>query len=51
LLQAAYGMILQNHRRLPASILSVKIATFGSLKRVAVLEAFSKLVSNFKGAT
>ncbi len=31
--QAASGMILQNHRRLPVSILSVKIAALGSLKR------------------
>jgi hypothetical protein len=31
---AAFGIILQNHRRLPVSIISVKIATLGSLKRV-----------------
>jgi hypothetical protein len=34
LLLAAYGMILQNHRRLPVSIFSVKISALGSLKRV-----------------
>ncbi len=32
--QAASGMILQNHRRLPLSIFSVKIAALGSSKRV-----------------
>jgi hypothetical protein len=32
--QAASGMILQNHRRLPVSIFSVKIAALGSLKWV-----------------
>ncbi len=32
--QAAYGMILQNHWRLPVNISSVKIAASGSLKRV-----------------
>jgi hypothetical protein len=32
--QAASGMILQNHRRLPVSIFSVKIAAFWSLKKV-----------------
>jgi hypothetical protein len=31
---AAFGIILQNHRRLPVSIYSVKIAALGSLKRV-----------------
>jgi hypothetical protein len=31
--QAASGMILQNHRRLPVFILSVKIAALGPLKR------------------
>ncbi len=31
---AAFGMILQNHRRLPISIFSVKLAALGSLKRV-----------------
>jgi hypothetical protein len=40
-------MILQNHRRLPVYIFRVKIAALGSLKR----EGFSKLVSNFKGAS
>jgi hypothetical protein len=44
--QAASGMILQNHRRLPVSIFSVKIAALGSLKQE--IETFSKLVSNFK---
>jgi hypothetical protein len=34
LFQAASCMILQNHRRLPVSIFSVKIAALGSLKRV-----------------
>ncbi len=34
LLQAASNMILPNHRRLSASIFSVKIAALGSLKRV-----------------
>jgi hypothetical protein len=29
---AAFGIILQNHRRLPVSIFSVKIALLGSLK-------------------
>jgi hypothetical protein len=32
--QAASGMILQNHRRLPVSIFSVKIAALEPLKRV-----------------
>jgi hypothetical protein len=36
-------MILQNHRRLPVCIFSVKIAALGSLKRVTG--------SNFKGAS
>ncbi len=49
LLQAASGMILQNHMRLPLSMFSVKIAALGSLFRL--LERFSKLVSNFKGAS
>jgi hypothetical protein len=31
---AAFGIILQNHRRLSVSIFSVKIAALGSLKRV-----------------
>jgi hypothetical protein len=31
--QAASGMILRNHRRLPERIFSVKIASLGSLKR------------------
>jgi hypothetical protein len=33
LTQAASGMILQNHRRLPENIFSVKIAVLGSLRR------------------
>jgi hypothetical protein len=41
-------MILQNHRRLPVSIFSVKIAAIGSLKRVTgrifILVKISKLV-------
>ncbi len=32
--QAAPGMILQYHRRVPVSIFSIKIAALGSLKRV-----------------
>jgi hypothetical protein len=32
--QAASGMILQNHRRLPVSTFSVKIVALRSLKRV-----------------
>jgi hypothetical protein len=32
--QAASGMILQNHRRLPVEIFSVKIAALGSFKQV-----------------
>ncbi len=43
LLQTASGMTLQNHRRVPVSIFSFKIAALGSLKRL--LEGFSKLVS------
>jgi hypothetical protein len=39
--QVASSLILQNHRRLPVSVFSVKIATLGSLK----------LLSNFKGAS
>jgi hypothetical protein len=41
--QLASGMILQNHRQVPVSIFSFKIATLGSLKRL--LEGFSKLVN------
>jgi hypothetical protein len=44
--QAAFGMILQNHRRLPVSIFSAcqnrRFRVFG-----AGLEGFKKLVSNF----
>ncbi len=46
---AAFGIILQNHRRLPVSIFSVKIAALGSLKRVT--GRIFKIVSNFKGAS
>jgi hypothetical protein len=31
---AAFGIILKNHRRLPVSISSVKIAALGSSQRV-----------------
>jgi hypothetical protein len=47
---AASDMIFKNHSWLPASIFSVKIAAFGSLKRV-ILKGFSKLIRNFKGAS
>jgi hypothetical protein len=47
--QAAYGMILQNHRRILVSIFSVKIAALGSLKWVT--GRIFKIVSNFKGAS
>ncbi len=47
--QTDSGKILQNHRRLPVCIFSVKIAASGSLKRL--LEGFSKLENNFKGAS
>ncbi len=46
-LQAA-SIILQNHRRLPVSIFSVKIAAAGSLKRVTRM--IFKISSDFKGA-
>jgi hypothetical protein len=49
LLQAASGMVLQNHMRLPESMFSVKIAALGSM--FGLLGRFSKLVSNFKGAS
>jgi hypothetical protein len=39
LLQAASGMILQNHWRLPLRIFSVKLAALGSSKRL--LKVFS----------
>jgi hypothetical protein len=48
--QAASSMILNNHRRLPVSIFSVKIAALGSLKRVTGW-IFKKLVINSKGAS
>jgi hypothetical protein len=48
--QAASGMIIQNHRRLPVSIFSVEIAALGSLKRVTA-KIVKKLISNFKRAT
>ncbi len=40
--QAASGMILKNHRRLPVSIYSVKIAALGSLKRVTGRKVITK---------
>jgi hypothetical protein len=49
LAQAAAGMILQNQKQLPVCIFGVKIVALGSLKRL--LEGFSKLLSNFKGAS
>ncbi len=42
LAQAASGMILRNHRRLPVSIFSVKIAAFGSLKRIIGRKVITK---------
>jgi hypothetical protein len=39
--QAAFGIILQNHRRLPESIFSAEIAASWSLKRVT--EIFFKI--------
>jgi hypothetical protein len=39
---AAFGIVLQNHKRLLVSIFSVKIAALGSLKRVT---------GRFKGAS
>jgi hypothetical protein len=39
---------LENHRWLPVSIFSVKIAALGGS---GLLEGFSKLVSNFKEAS
>ncbi len=48
--QAASGMILQNPRRLPVSIFSVKIAALGCVKR-GYWKEFSKLLSNFKRAS
>jgi hypothetical protein len=47
LFQAASCMILQNHRRLPVSIFSVKIVALESLKRVT--GRIFKI--NFKGAS
>jgi hypothetical protein len=38
---AAFGMILQDHRRHPVYIFGVKIGTLGSLKRVT--ERFTKI--------
>jgi hypothetical protein len=43
LTQAASGMILQNDRRLPVSIFSVKIDTLGYMKREGFLNLVSKL--------
>jgi hypothetical protein len=48
--QAAYGMILQNHRRILVSIFSVKIAALGSLKRVTGRIFEIEIVGTFKGA-
>jgi hypothetical protein len=45
--QAASGMTLQNHRWLPVRIFSA----LGSLIRSGLLKGFSKLLSNFKGAS
>jgi hypothetical protein len=45
-MQAAFGMILQNPRRLTACISSVKIAALGSLKRVT--EKTFKIIKSFK---
>jgi hypothetical protein len=47
--EAASGMTLQNHRRLPVNIFCAKIAALG-LRSVSP-EGFSKLVSNIKGAS
>jgi hypothetical protein len=44
--QAASGMILQNHRWLPACIFSVKIAAVGCLKRVT--ESIFKICKYFQ---
>ncbi len=44
--QAASGMILQNHRRLPVSIFSAKIAAIGLWN--GLMKRFSKFLSNFK---
>jgi hypothetical protein len=46
--QAAFGIVFQNHRRLPVNIFCVKITAVGSLS--GLLGGFSKLVSDFKGA-
>jgi hypothetical protein len=46
---AVSGIILQNHRRLPVSIFSVKITTLWYLKRVTI--RISNLASNFKGGS
>jgi hypothetical protein len=48
--QAASGVILQLHRRLPVSTFNVKIGPFGSLKRDTG-KTFKTIASNFKGAT
>ncbi len=47
--QAASGMILPNHRRLPVSIFSVKIAAIGSSQRVT--GRIFKIATNFKVAS
>ena len=46
--QAASGMILQNHKRLPVSIFSVKIVALGSLK--GVTERIFKLSKQFQNS-
>ncbi len=51
-LQAASGMILQNHRVLPVNIFSVRNAAVGFLKRVlGRIFKSSNNLSNFKGIT
>jgi hypothetical protein len=51
LLPAAFGIILQNHRRLPVSIFSVKFDALGSLKRVTGRIFKICTVSNFNVAS
>jgi hypothetical protein len=46
---AAFGIILQNHRRLSVSIFSAKIAALVSLKQVT--GRIFKIVNNFKEAS
>jgi hypothetical protein len=49
--QAASGMIFQNHRRLPVSIFSVKIAALGTLKWVTGRIFKISKFCNFKAAS